>query len=134
MLDIKITVKPQRSLFLARFEKGYPVAIRRSLHVAERILHKELTINMTGNVLHKRSGDLLRSWRGKKVSKMPDGFELVKGSSLVYSAIHEAGGMTGRGHRTRIPAGRYVSIAMERSRLRILSAINDGLKSAARRA
>lgn len=134
MLEVKLTFKPRRLDFLTRFATGYPRAIRRSLHVAERILHKELTIAMTGNILHKRSGKLLKSWRGKKIERTPTGFDMSKGSSVAYSRIHEVGGMTGAGHRTRIPARRYVSIAMERSRLRIINAIEAGLDEAARRA
>lgn len=134
MLSIGLTFKPQRLDFISRFAKGYPVAIRRSLHVAERILHKELTIAMTGNILHKRSGKLLRSWSNKKITKTQTGFDLTKGSSVAYSRIHEVGGMTGAGHKTRIPARRYVSIAMERSRLRIINAIEAGIDEAARRA
>jgi phage gpG-like protein len=127
------TWKPDRFDHFQRVERGLHTGIKKQLGVVARMLHREININLTGRVLHKRSGKLLRSWRGHQISKIPIGWRLMLGSDVVYARIHEIGGMAGRGRSVRIPARAYIWKAVERSKTRILREMQGALEQIVRR-
>ena len=108
-------------------------AMRRSLEVVSRMLQRSININLSGRVLHRRSGDLLRSWQNRKVANIPGGWRASIWSSWPYARIHELGGMTGRNHATRIPARPYVWTALERNKALILKELGDSLHQVVRK-
>lgn len=75
------------------------------------LLTKEIEQNVSGRILNRRTGNLWKSWQWE-VNVKDAGWQLIVGSDVVYARIHEFGGMTGRGHKTRIPARYYVSKAI----------------------
>ena len=74
-------------------------------------LRAEVRRNLSGRVLQRRTGNLWSSW-DFKMAALSNGWRFVTGSDVVYARIHEKGGMTGRGHRTRIPKRRYATRAL----------------------
>jgi len=108
-------------------------AIRRSLEVVGRMLQRSININLSGRVLNRRSGDLIRSWQNRKVATIPGGWRASIWSSNPYSRIHELGGKTGRNHATTIPARPYVWTALERNKARILKEVGDSLHQVVRK-
>lgn len=61
------------------------------------------------------SGSLRRSVKVRGPRSTGDGWEAHVGPTIVYGRIQEFGGMTGRGHRTRLPARPYVGPATRES-------------------
>lgn len=54
------------------------------------------------------SGALAESVQIQGPNAIPGGFEARIGPTIVYARIQELGGVTGRGHQTRIPARPYL--------------------------
>lgn len=113
--------------------KGVDKVLRQRLALIGRLLKKEIAVNLSGRVLNVRSGTLRGSWRRHIVSRLPDGYRLFLWSEVPYARIHEYGGMTGRGHRTRIPKRPYVTPAVAMLESRIVSELENALKAAIRR-
>lgn len=65
-------------------------------------------LGKAGHMLH-REGKLLDSIRAKAISD--DQAEVS--ANRVYAAIHQVGGLTGPGHKVRIPARPYLGISPE---------------------
>jgi len=109
---IKITVTPRRfrskRLLGAERKLGGLEAV--VVRVGKR-LRAEVRRNLSGRVLQRRTGKLWESWDFRKQA-LSDGWRLVVGSDVIYSTIHEKGGMAGRGHRTKIPKRRYATRAL----------------------
>ena len=89
--------------------RAWPHWMRKSLAAIERHFVRNEWVPGGGKVNPKdphpykltvRSGALRRSYTRRMIDKHIGGF----GSDLVYSAIHEFGGLAGRGRKTRIPA------------------------------
>lgn len=118
---------------LKRMGASIDPALRRRLVIVGRMLQRDININLQGRVLHKRTGDLLRSWQNRKVSNIPGGYRLAIWSSWPYARIHELGGMAGRGRSVRIPARPYVWTALNRNKARILAELGDALHQVVRR-
>ena len=72
---------------------------------------KEVRLNMEGRILHRRTGTLWKSW-GFRLKTHDDIHSVVIGSRCPYARIHDAGGWTGRGHRTKIPKRAYARKAL----------------------
>ena len=72
---------------------------------------KEVQRNMEGRILHRRTGTLWKSW-GFRLETHDDIHSVIVGSHCVYSRIHDMGGWTGRGHRTKIPKRAYARKAL----------------------
>lgn len=69
----------------------------------------KIQMNMSGRILNKRSGRLFDSWGMNIAPSGQNEIELTISSDSPYAEIHDKGGMTGRGHKTRIPARYYYS-------------------------
>jgi len=69
----------------------------------------KIQMNMSGRILQKRSGRLFDSWGMNIAPSGQNEIELKISSDSPYGEIHDKGGMTGRGHKTRIPARYYYS-------------------------
>lgn len=67
-------------------------------------------LGKAGHMLH-RDGHLLDSIRAKAISD--DKAEVSASASMKYAAIHQIGGLAGRGHNVRIPARPYFGISSE---------------------
>ena len=59
-------------------------------------------------------GSLLRSVHATEPSGGGDQWQVTVGGSVVYARIHELGGQTGRGHKTRLPPRPYLRPALEK--------------------
>lgn len=78
-----------------------------------RAVTTEIKMNLSGRILHKRTGNLWASWDWQ-LKAISQGWRLTIGSeNIPYARIHEFGGMTGKGHKTRIKASCYVSKAVD---------------------
>jgi len=78
-----------------------------------RATKMEIKKNLSGKILHKRSGRLWASWDWQ-LQAISQGWRLsINSVDVPYARIHEFGGMTGKGHKTRIPARRYVTKAVD---------------------
>ena len=87
------------------------------------LLTREIERNLSGKILQRRTGRLWSSWTWE-VNVANAGWKLIVGSDCVYARIHEFGGMTGRGHKTHIPARGYVSSAINKTRREIDDVLN----------
>jgi len=72
---------------------------------------KEVRLNMSGKILHRRTGNLWKSW-GFRLETRSDIHSVIVGSRCAYSRIHDMGGWTGTGHRTKIPKRAYARKAL----------------------
>jgi len=84
----------------------------------------EIDRNLSGRVLHFRSGRLWSSWRDPRVTNGTASWKLTLGSDAPYARIHEFGGRTGAGHRTVIPQRPY----LRRASLKLWPVIQRRLK------
>ena len=80
--------------------------------------------------IKSRSGHLRRSIN-TDVKEWGKDIVGVIGSDVVYAAIHEFGGMAGRGRRVKIPARPYLSPALRENRITINRIIQKEIDKAA---
>jgi len=89
------------------------VQLDKQLHrIGVRVI-KEIRRNLSGRYLHKRSGALYGSW-DYEVRPIAHGYRLTTYADLgkaPYARIHDLGGMTGRGHKTKIRRRSYAKYA-----------------------
>lgn len=90
------------------------------------VVTTEIRRNLSGRVLQRRSGKLHDSWTWQIAAKSA-GWVLTIGSDVIYARIHEFGGFTGAGHRTRIKKSRYVSRAVIAKKAQIRRLLRDFL-------
>ena len=84
----------------------------------------EIKRNLSGRILQRRTGALHDSWNWA-ISAAQKGWDLVIGSDVAYAAIHEFGGWTGKGGRTRIRKTRYVSRAVLKKKTAVRRILRD---------
>lgn len=72
----------------------------------------EIKRNLSGRILNKRTGKLHDSWAWEVGAKNAGWILAISSEGVPYARIHEWGGMTGRGHKTKIKKSRYVSRAV----------------------
>jgi phage gpG-like protein len=84
----------------------------------------EVRRNVSGRILHKRTGTLWDSW-GFRMETSGDVHSVIIGSPCVYSRIHDMGGWTGRGHKTKIPKSSYARKALVAKKTLIRKEIKD---------
>lgn len=80
--------------------------LEKRLSVIGRVVLREIKLNLSNKILHKRSGRLFDSWNFRVITDRL-GYRLVLGSHSDYARIHDLGGWTGRNHASKIPARRY---------------------------
>ena len=87
------------------------------------VIVKRIKRNLSGRILHKRSGDLHNSWDFVHFMTSK-GWTMVAGSDIPYARIHDTGGFAGRNHATKIPKRAYVrkSVVQEARRIRKIMA------------
>lgn len=74
-------------------------------------------VDPPGGMPRKRSGDLRRSII---IEEEPD--SMLVGAASVYGAIHEFGGMAGRGGKVKIPARPYIRPSLNQSSIEMFDA------------
>jgi len=84
----------------------------------------EIKRNLSGRILQRRTGRLCDSWDWI-IRARNSGWDLVIGSDVVYARIHEFGGWTGAGHRTKIKRTRYVSRAVLAKKVQVQRILRD---------
>ena len=89
-----------------------------------KILTVEIKRNLSGRILQRRTGALHGSWDWA-ISAANAGWRLAIGSDVVYARIHELGGWTGKGHRTKIKKSRYVSRAVIAKKSQVRRVLRD---------
>ncbi len=95
-----------------------------------RLLLKGVQLNLSGQVLKKRSGRLYNAW-GYQIVTKGSTIQLIVGAfknNVPYDEIHDKGGRTGRNHATLIPARRYYSRVPEERGAAINKMIANKLK------
>ena len=76
-------------------------------------IQKEVKENLDYRILNRITSFLIRSWQIVKANRSKLSGRM--GSNIKYSAIHEFGGMAGRGRKVRIPARHYFSKAIKKA-------------------
>ena len=89
------------------------------MQIGRSVLRK-VQMNLSGRILHRRSGRLHNSWDFRIENVGSNKIRLIVGSikyNVPYDEIHDKGGRTGRNHATTIPARYYYSrVPSERER------------------
>ena len=113
-LMASIRVKSPLGPKLAKIRKAASARTERVLGSIGFEIEKQIVQNLSGRVLNARTGRLRASWQqpGYRVEKITFGWRLKFSSDSAYARIHELGGMTGRGHKTKIPKRPYVRTAV----------------------
>jgi len=126
MLQVSIKTRPKgfKSLALA-------AALRNLGRLPEQLgnigiaVTAEIKQNLSGRILHRRTGNLHKSWDWK-IRAINLGWELaISSEGVAYARIHEFGGWTGAGHRTYIKASRYVTRAVLAKKTQIQRILRD---------
>jgi len=89
---------------------------------------KNVRRNASGRYLQRRSGDLIKSWSYVLQRMSNLGWRLSVESDFgiaPYSRIHDLGGMTGRGHKSRMKKTSYASKAFVQSKTAIKRILRD---------
>ena len=118
-----------KSRSLGRAEHWFDRLDENLAKVGVKVLN-EVRKNMSGRILHRRSGNLWRSW-GVRMDVSGDTHNVIIGSDWPYARIHDMGGFTGRGHKTRIPKRAYARKALTARKNEIRRAIKDFMARAA---
>lgn len=92
----------------------------------------EIKKNLSGKILHRRSGKLYESWEWE-IDKTTHGWRLLISSDVAYSRIHNFGGFTGRNHATRIKKTRYVDRAVIAKKKQVKTILQNWVGSITRR-
>ena len=105
---------PAKNAGVERVRKAVSPAIEKALTKIGLGINREVVSNLSGKVLHVRSGTLRASWfmPGPIVERIVGGWRMKMGSDVPYARIHELGGWTGRGHKTKIPKRPYLRPAL----------------------
>ncbi|KKN10687.1 hypothetical protein LCGC14_1034090 [marine sediment metagenome] len=96
-----------------------------------RYVLRRVQINMSGRILHKRSGRLYNAW-GYEVR--PIGRDRIRGTigtlldNPPYDIIHDTGGQAGPNRSVTIPARRYYSRVPEEGNAQINRIIGNKIK------
>lgn len=118
MLNLNLTIKEQQ---LEKLKKGTCIRIgllrgvKKGMLLAEGYAKK--SFGRPGN-LHVRTGHLRRSIKNS-VRKVGDGVEGKLTDNVIYAAIHEYGGMAGKGRNIRIPARPFLKPALTDNKIKI---------------
>lgn len=119
--QLKITARPHgfKSIALQNTLRNLGKLPTTLAHVGD-LVNKRIKQNLSGRILRKRTGKLHDSWDWE-MTAINAGWRLTIGSDVVYAAIHNFGGWTGRGHKTKIKKTRYVDRAILASKAKIRS-------------
>lgn len=137
-LSISLGRKQAGSLLIQNFDRRKRENLRRGLEIGGNEVRTQIIENVSGpsHTLNPGQnspfpGTLFGVLKGSIRSKLFDrgtGVRIGPGSeSKAYSAIHEFGGMAGRGGRTRIPKRSYIRPAWEEKREEVFKIIRKWL-------
>ena len=135
MAEITVNMTPKQSVKIGRLTAQMRPRLKRGLARAGTILEKQIKQHVSGagftrnpsrsepypGILHGR----LRSSINFQIES--DGLTVHIGPNVVYAAIHEFGGRTGRGGATVIPARPYVRPAWEKAGDKAIDAVQKEL-------
>jgi len=88
---------------------------------------KEIRRNCNGRYLKRRTGRLHDSWEYVLRTMSNAGWRLVVQSDVEYARIHDLGGLTGKGHRSKMRKRLYATRAWLKQRTRIKTIMRDYL-------
>jgi HK97 gp10 family phage protein len=102
-------------------------ALKEAVQAGGFILEGEIKIHIEKQNLVD-TGNLLNSIQQKEIRVQDTTAEVEVGTDVVYAAIHEFGGVTGRNYATTIPARPYMRPAVDEGKQRIIEAVGEVLK------
>lgn len=120
-MSLRLTLKERPSRFKS---KALPKTLfnlkklPKKLEGIGSIINKRIQLNLSGRLLKKRTGTLHDSWIFD-VKANAHGYRLTISSDVVYAAIHNFGGFSGRNHATKIKKTSYVDKAVIQTKLRV---------------
>ena len=98
-----------------RVERRLKTKMRGHADVVARSVLRNVRLNLNNRILMRRSSRLYNSFTSK-ITRITDGLRVTIGSGLVYSKIHDTGGMAGRNRSVRIPKRNYFRLAFVMSK------------------
>ncbi len=113
---------------LTRISRRISPLLENAMKQIGNVLVKETKRNLSGRLLRKRSGRLFNSIKTETHTRGDTIRTRVWSEDVPYSAIHDRGGRTGRKHRTRIKATRYMSKTVQDKRRQINAILQRQLK------
>jgi len=136
--ELSMKMKPKQSQILFRLTTKMKPNIRQALVKAGAILEGQIKEHLSGpgftrnpNRSSPYPGILSGTLRSSVHFKLESNGLTVHvgpgGAARKYAAIHEFGGMAGRGHSTYIPARPYVFTAWKKKQREVMSAIQKEL-------
>lgn len=96
-LRLRIEAGPEVMAALAARKEAVAVAVKRALSDSVNLVHRKITLNLTGAVLRVQTGRLRQSMQ---TFIAVDGLSATVGTNVEYARIHEFGGTT-RPHEIR---------------------------------
>lgn len=117
MVNVEVTGDRELRIYFDKISDEMKPALRRAAGLSLLLLKERVQRKLSGQVLHRQTGALVGSVAIQKFSGGSIGGRV--GPNKVYAAIHEFGGMAGRGHSVTIPPRPYMQPAFEENISRI---------------
>ncbi len=114
---------------LNRIKKKVPAEAANAINKSLVVVDKEVKINLTGKLLNVQTGLLHRGWSIRLASVRNLSGKL--GTKVKYARIHEFGGRTGRGYKTKLRARHYLRAAVKSSTAKIHRIFDNALDKVA---
>jgi phage gpG-like protein len=128
--DFKLSIRVKPTRFTAISQIKLAKTLKQLEQLPEQlgrigdVFTRAIKYNLNNRVLRRRSGDLHDSWLWAVEAKNR-GWHLIISSDIPYSRIQDLGGVTGKGHRTRIPASLYAQSAIKKAKKRLARLMRD---------
>ena len=126
-IKLKVTGDKELRSRLQRINGQLITALRIGIQKALIELEGEIKSKISGKVLNVRTGTLRRSI-GNKIFRRGDSIVGFVGSNVVYAAIHEFGGMAGRGRKVKIPERSYLRSTLREKETHVLDIVQREIK------
>ena len=138
LAELKINMVPKQSIKIGRLTREMKPRLKRGLAEAGSIIEKQIKQHLSGAGFTRNPmrsspypGILHNALRPSVIFKLEsDGLTVhigPGGAASAYAAIHEFGGMAGRGHQTRIPARPYVAPAWKKKGKDAITAVQKAI-------
>lgn len=130
-LKLKIKGDKEVKARLDKINSKLIVALRVGIHKSLLELQGAIVRKLSGQVLNVRTNRLRGSWASSEALNVSQRGETIIGtigSNVVYAAIHEFGGMAGRGRKVKIPARPYARPSLEEKQNRIIDLVNNEIR------
>ena len=125
-MGISLTTQPKKALHLAKLNHRIKPGLEKAMRDIGVIVSQRARRNVAGPLLQIRTGRLYRGI-DYEVVPMSMGFALSIGVDLTdvpYARIQALGGWTGRGHKTRIKATRWLRKSLTQEKTKVRSRMN----------